>query len=332
MARKRYGLHSEAEPVEDHWKSFVDIFATICLTFFFIMIVFMMVSNIQRQHFIQLEDEHLANLDEFTALWADYESAQADLDDQADMIAAQEGELSEKEAQYQAALAMLQAQQAEYDTNILRMNEAQRSFEEIFERRLLLYEEMEVSIKEVLGEDSVYLDRAAGKFYINSEVLFDSGDSTITPEYMATVQVIKDVLFEMIDLHGKDKNTDAPAETNAYDLKIDFFEIRGHTDNAGGGIMNRDLSVRRAAAFIDSMLPENSPEEARYGAYFLASGISKFAPVAGSVNTQTTEEQAANRRVELIIRFDDNDIAAATAEIAQSLDNQAPASGGEVNP
>ena len=46
-----------------------------------------------------------------------------------------------------------------------------------------------------------------------------------------------------------------------------------------------------------------------YGAYFEAAGMSKYCPKAGKVDKQTKKQKEKNRRIEIKIVFNDDDIA-----------------------
>ena len=73
----------------------------------------------------------------------------------------------------------------------------------------------------------------------------------------------------------------------------DKLEIGGHTDNAGKPAGNLSLSQRRAETvkkyFVSKGLDANR---------FMTKGYGQTKPIAGTVDKQTDEEKARNRRIE----------------------------------
>jgi outer membrane protein OmpA-like peptidoglycan-associated protein len=71
------------------------------------------------------------------------------------------------------------------------------------------------------------------------------------------------------------------------------LSVEGHTDNIGGDSSNLDLSKRRAAAVVQSLIASYSIPEKR----FATAGFGASRPVD---TNDTPEGRARNRRVELV--------------------------------
>jgi OOP family OmpA-OmpF porin len=76
-------------------------------------------------------------------------------------------------------------------------------------------------------------------------------------------------------------------------LKDARIEIQGHTDNVGGADYNQQLSEKRAQK-IAALLTQNFGIPAEN---VVPVGKGKSSPVAGTVESQTDEQRAQNRRV-----------------------------------
>ena len=90
--------------------------------------------------------------------------------------------------------------------------------------------------------------------------------------------------------------------------KIESIKVVGHTDSDYDAQYNRTLSTERAVSFVNQMLRDKKKDSA-YGAYFEASGMSKYCPKEGDVDKQTKAQKEKNRRIEIKIVFSDDDIA-----------------------
>lgn len=73
--------------------------------------------------------------------------------------------------------------------------------------------------------------------------------------------------------------------------------VEGHTDYKGSDAYNMKLSQKRAQSVVDYLVSKGVPKDK-----IRADGKGKRMPIAGTVDKQTTEEMAKNRRVEVIIR------------------------------
>jgi len=307
MTRLKFKKSAVSGTHEDHWKSFTDVFATVCLMFFFVMVIFGILSsylgNQSRVFAEQLLEKELE-----LAIW---EVALMEIRDQLTDVEAERARLIIERLEQEAELETLRiAFWSQQSRQLANMQSAREDFERIAMSRVEMYKKIEQKLSVFLGDD-VYYNEEEGYLGINTNFLFGVNAYDVTPAHRDTINLIKNVLFEIIDEY-----TDSEGENY---VRFEAFEIRGHTDMAGPGSTNRLLASRRANSIVDMFVPDNTPEEARYAQYFLSSSASKFMPKEGTISLQTPEQREANRRVEIIIRFDDKDIERAISDIANTL-------------
>ena len=129
------------------------------------------------------------------------------------------------------------------------------------------------------------------------DILFDSGKDELKPQG-------REVLGQVADVIGKDA-----------DLSKRNFQVAGHTDNVkyGGGPFkdNWGLSLARARQVLLFLVSPNVPgkgpkPEVTGGGlnprHWAASGYGDTDPQVGTVETQSKDEQQKNRRVELVVQ------------------------------
>ncbi len=115
-------------------------------------------------------------------------------------------------------------------------------------------------------------DTARGLIVSLSDVLFDTGQSTLRPVAREKLAKISGIVL-------------------AYpDLKL---AIEGNTDSVGSDAMNQQLSEQRAGSVRDYLAKENIP-----AASMTSRGFGKTQPVASN---DTAEGRQQNRRVELVV-------------------------------
>src|SRR5690606_11533488 len=133
------------------------------------------------------------------------------------------------------------------------------------------------------------------------------------------VQLPGDILFDS----GKDELKGSGKEVLAQvakvirgdeDLNNRFFLVAGHTDNVqypkfGAFKDNWGLSLARARQVLLFLVEEpkgNDPKKATGGGLnprrWAAAGYAEFDPIAGTVEQQAKEDQQKNRRVELVVQ------------------------------
>jgi len=118
-------------------------------------------------------------------------------------------------------------------------------------------------------------DSARGLIVNMSDVLFDTGSSTLKPGAREKLAKISGILLAHKGL---------------------TLQIEGHTDSVGGDDINQQLSERRAASVLDFLAGEGVSAES-----MSARGFGKTQPVASN---DTAEGRQRNRRVELVVNGD----------------------------
>ena len=115
-------------------------------------------------------------------------------------------------------------------------------------------------------------DTARGLIVSLSDVLFDTGKSTLRAEAREKLAKISGIVLAYPDLR---------------------LAIEGNTDSVGSDAMNQALSEQRAASVRDYLVKQNIP-----GASMTSQGFGKSQPVASN---DTAEGRQQNRRVELVV-------------------------------
>ena len=115
-------------------------------------------------------------------------------------------------------------------------------------------------------------DTARGLIVNLSDVLFDTGKSTLRPEAREKLAKISGIVLAYPDLR---------------------LAIEGNTDSVGSDAMNQQLSEQRADSVRDFLAQENIP-----AASMTSQGFGKTQPVASN---DTAEGRQQNRRVELVV-------------------------------
>jgi chemotaxis protein MotB len=130
------------------------------------------------------------------------------------------------------------------------------------------------------------------------DILFDSGKDDLK-------QQGKEVLAQVAEVIRSDK-----------DLNNRYFIVAGHTDNvkypAGGAFKdNWGLSLMRARQVTLFLVDDRKPDPRKKGDVgggglnphrWSAAGYAEFDPIAGTVDQQSKDEQQKNRRVELVVQ------------------------------
>ena len=177
--------------------------------------------------------------------------------------AAQEAARQKAEAEQARQTALDQQHAAEAQTQKAMQAAAQAEAEKAQLRAQLL---------EQLNSILQTRDSARGLIVNMSDVLFDTGSSTLKPGAREKLAKISGILLAHKGL---------------------TLQIEGHTDSVGGDDFNQQLSERRAASVLDFLAGEGVPDEV-----MSARGFGKTQPVAGN---DTAEGRQRNRRVELVV-------------------------------
>jgi outer membrane protein OmpA-like peptidoglycan-associated protein len=115
-------------------------------------------------------------------------------------------------------------------------------------------------------------DTARGLIVSLSDVLFDTGKSTLRPEAREKLAKVSGIVLAYPDLR---------------------LAIEGNTDSVGSDTMNQALSEQRAGSVRDYLVREKIP-----AASMTSQGFGKTQPVASN---DTSEGRQQNRRVELVV-------------------------------
>jgi outer membrane protein OmpA-like peptidoglycan-associated protein len=115
-------------------------------------------------------------------------------------------------------------------------------------------------------------DTARGLIVNLSDVLFDTGKSTLRPEAREKLAKISGIVLAYPDLR---------------------LAIEGNTDSVGTDSKNQILSEQRANAVLDYMVKQNIPATS-----MTSKGFGKMQPVASN---ETADGRRQNRRVEMVV-------------------------------
>jgi outer membrane protein OmpA-like peptidoglycan-associated protein len=115
-------------------------------------------------------------------------------------------------------------------------------------------------------------DTARGLIVNLSDVLFDTGKSTLRPVAREKLAKISGIILAYPDLR---------------------LAIEGNTDSVGSDAMNQQLSEQRADSVRDYLAKENIPASS-----MTSQGFGKTQPVASNDNAEGRQQ---NRRVELVV-------------------------------
>jgi outer membrane protein OmpA-like peptidoglycan-associated protein len=118
-------------------------------------------------------------------------------------------------------------------------------------------------------------DTARGLVVNLSDVLFDTGKSTLRPAAREKLAKISGIVLAYPDLR---------------------LAIEGNTDSVGSDAMNQVLSEKRASSVMDYLAQQSIPQ-----ASMTSQGFGKTQPIASN---DTAEGRQQNRRVELIVSGD----------------------------
>lgn len=140
--------------------------------------------------------------------------------------------------------------------------------DDIAKNREDLYNMIDKSLEEMkVSEDIIKFNRDAGAIEIYSETTFEKNKDNVKKEGKMLADKLEKIFY---NLFSSEDNGDAIVEN------IDYIEVVGHTDYAGSTTIGRTLSAKRAASFLNEMVPEKSKLEKEFGNKFKASGMSEF--------------------------------------------------------
>jgi outer membrane protein OmpA-like peptidoglycan-associated protein len=141
-----------------------------------------------------------------------------------------------------------------------------------FKQAVLDREELRANLLRQFNLIFATRDTARGLIVSLSDVLFDSGKSTLRPIAREKLAKISGIVLAYPGLR---------------------LAIEGNTDSVGSDAMNQQLSEQRAGSVRDYLAKENIP-----AASMTSQGFGKTKPVASN---DTAEGRQQNRRVELVV-------------------------------
>jgi chemotaxis protein MotB len=244
------------------------------------------------------DEEMAAKQREIDKLAADLKAAKAQIaDDQAKFSDAQNSIEKMKEQLKQAGVSLDKSQGeaaklsqalAEYKQRADQLAIIEGRFREL---RAKLDKLNQVGVKVVPRNNRLVVQ-------LPGDILFDSGKDELK-------QQGKEVLSQVAEVIRSDK-----------DLNNRYFVVAGHTDNvkypAGGPFKdNWGLSLNRARTVTLFLVDDHKADPKKKGDVnggglnpkrWSSAGYAEFDPVAGTVETQSKDEQQKNRRVELVVQ------------------------------
>lgn len=160
-------------------------------------------------------------------------------------------------------------------------------------------------LAEALREDGleVTIDIETGVLRLPDDVLFSSGQFTLTQEGEAAVQKVADAMSEILPCYTEGVRCEG--EHSAY--RIDAIFVEGHTDtdNMSGGMDNYDLSAMRAANTFRALKEANPIVEQMRNLPITTHSSAKILSLSGYGPDRlidpgdSDDAKARNRRIDL---------------------------------
>lgn len=306
------------------WLSFSDLMSSLLLIIILIMFYIIYqyfdmyeinMAEIARQQY-DLDQANATLEEERTKLTAAEEqmlaqqirlnAAEADLDDAEQVLAAQQKELAEAQSLLDEKETEISAQQERLDALSIQLGNQQTQIDEQQSRLDSQQQQLEqlvglktriiTSLSDALrgANISATVDPASGAIALASDVLFGTGEYSLTPEGAARID---DFLPVYLDVLLSDEYREYVAE----------IIIEGHTDSMGSYIDNLDLSQKRAGAVAKYVLSDDyrgisSSQRRALRELVTANGRSYSDPV---LDENGRENMDASRRVVFKFRLTD---------------------------
>ncbi len=225
-----------------------------------------------------------ADLDAANKLHAEdeqkYQAAQAQIDNLTAKLKGLGVNLSKSEEEK----SKLQQAMAEYEARLKQLDDMKARFRDLKSR---LDKLTSAGLKVVVRNNRMVIQ-------LPGDILFDSGKDTLKPDG-------KKILKQVADVVSGDST-----------LSARNFQVAGHTDKepyAGAYFDNWGLSLMRARQVVTFLVAPDKADAKGIPqggglnpAHWAAAGYAGLDPVAGTVEQQTREEEGKNRRVELVLQ------------------------------
>lgn len=264
----------------------------------------------QRESELEAKDSSLTSLqDTLDQQESELQSSQARVSQQESELDANRATLAQQESELQSRdQALAQSQQQLDDANAL-MQAQQEKIDQIVGVKADLISSLNAEFNK--QQIAVDIDSQTGAIVLDSNVLFDWGESTLTED---GEQILAQVLPVYCGVLLSDQYKDYVAEVI----------IDGYTDSSGNYLSNLELSQSRAYA-VASYLLENSgdfltEEQNKLLAEKLtANGRSQSNLV---LDAQGNEDAQASRRVEIKFRLKDEEMISELSQIISDSQTQ----------
>lgn len=226
-----------------------------------------------------------ADLDASNKRHADDEQKYTDAQQQIDDLKAKLKDLGVGLSRSEEEKSKLRQAMTEYEARLKQLDEMKARFRDLKAR---LDKLTSVGLKVVVRNNRMVIQ-------LPGDILFDSGKDTLKPEGIKILKQVAEVV--------KGDST----------LSTRNFQVAGHTDKEpynGEYHDNWGLSLMRARQVVTFLVapdhgadPKGLPTGGGLDpAHWAAAGYGHQDPVAGTVGRQTREEEAKNRRVELVLQ------------------------------
>jgi chemotaxis protein MotB len=210
-----------------------------------------------------------------------YATAQQEIDD----LNAKLKELGVGLSRSEDEKSKLRLAMSEYEARLKQLDDMKARFRDLKSR---LDKLTSVGLKVVVRNNRMVIQ-------LPGDILFDSGKDTLKPDGRKILKQVADVV--------KGDST----------LSTRNFQVAGHTDKepyGGAYFDNWGLSLMRARQVLKFLVAPDKGPDARGlplgggldPVHWAAAGYAETDPVAGTVQEQTREEEAKNRRVELVLQ------------------------------
>ena len=222
-------------------------------------------------------------------------------------------ELDEQAAELDRTLATLSEQQAQIASQQTQLAQQQAQIEQLVGIRTKIISDLSSALRE--ANISATVDPTSGAIALASDVLFDTGESALTPEGRARIDAFLPVYLDVLF-------------SDAYRGYVSEIIIEGHTDSVGGYIDNLLLSQQRAYNVASYVLADNYP-------YISAATREHLREVATAngrsfsdliYDENGAENRSASRRVVFKFRLTDEQMVAQLQSILEAADAVAPPS------
>ncbi len=226
-----------------------------------------------------------ADLDAANSRHADDEKKYSDAQKQIDDLKAKLKGLGVDLSKSEEEKSKLRQAMAEYEARLKQLDDMKNRFRDLKAR---LDKLTSVGLKVVVRNNRMVIQ-------LPGDILFDSGKDSLKGEGRNILKQVADVI--------KGDST----------LSTRNFQVAGHTDKepySGVYFDNWGLSVMRARQVVQFLVSKDKGLDAKGfptgggldPSHWAAAGSGAMDPVAGTVEQQTKEEEGKNRRVELVLQ------------------------------